>query len=430
MSSAPCALLKFWNCAEVTIIDGSPTPPTPNPPTPKPTTPTLPTSSSGYCSWSTPICNGSDSSPWCSETNKRCSSCGGTWCSSSPLSTPAPLTPNPSTSGSKYATTTRYWDCSGGACGCAYLPFGTGTDNKPAMCHSNAMFKAPPSNPHGAAFYGTAAISQGLGGGNWLAEGCGKCWKVKGKSNAPGYEGVKTTLVLKGTNFCPPGNTMCAGSNPHFDISAPGFDVTEFSFSNTCAEREAAESAGFGACGRWLIDSTDPDENCDCSLFKDPVLRAGCDNFFSLKWDNSPVEYEEVNCPTELSRLNCWEENGGQYPKDIPQFCANNEDLVCSDFTKKNKCKKVDACAWGGAYLETCSPRKAEDCSQYPNKNRCVQGGICKYVDGTCVHQCDGASSKKKCKKMKNTKNNKKMCRFVKAKNTCKKCQSKTCGSR
>ena len=51
------------------------------------------------------------------------------------------------------ATTTRYYDCSGGACGCGWGP------DKPVMCHSNAMFKAPGGNPHGALFYGTAAIS-------------------------------------------------------------------------------------------------------------------------------------------------------------------------------------------------------------------------------------------------------------------------------
>jgi len=230
--------------------------------------------------------------------------------------TPVPL--------QKFATTTRYWDCSGGACGCAYLPF-AGQDQKPAMCHSNAMFDAPADNSHGAKFYGTAAISQGLGGGNWLADACGKCWKVTGKSNAPGYEDVETTLVLKGVNYCPPGNIFCANDNPHFDIAAPGFDVTEFSLSNTCAEREADEVDGFAACGRWLIDSNNPDENCDCSLFIDPVLRAGCDNFLSLMWDNSPVQYEEVGCPTELSRLNCWEDNGDKYPVGIPEFCANND---------------------------------------------------------------------------------------------------------
>merc|ERR1719491_944617 len=230
----------------------------------------------------------------------------------------------------KTATTTRYWDCSGGACGCAYLPF-AGDNARPAHCHSNAIFEAPEGNSHGAKFYGTAAISEALGGGNWLAPGCGKCWKVTGTSNAPGHIGTETTLVLKGVNFCPPGNTLCY-NNPHFDIAAPGFDVTEYSFSNSCSEREEDEEEGFASCGRWMIDSQNPDENCDCSLFKSEVLRVGCDNFLSLWWDNSPVLYDEVECPTELSRLNCWEENDNGYPVGIPEFCANNDpDGTCGD---------------------------------------------------------------------------------------------------
>jgi len=253
-----------------------------------------------------------------------------------PVTTPpvaSPVTPptSPTPPNKMFATTTRYWDCSGGSCGCAYLPSHLeGDNNKPAHCHSNAMFEAPTNNAYGAKFYGTAAISAKLGGDDWLGEGCGKCWKVKGTSNVQGYEGVATTMVVKGTNYCPPGNFYCAGDNAHFDISAPGFDVTQYSLSNTCEEREPDEVEGFESCGKWLIgDNWDkPDENCDCSLFKSPVLRKGCENFFSLKWDNAMVEYEEVECPSELSRLNCWEENNDAYPPfpEVPQFCAWNTD--------------------------------------------------------------------------------------------------------
>ena len=98
-------------------------------------------------------------------------------------------------------------------------------------------------NPFGAKFYGSAAISASLGGGNWLAEGCGKCWKVTGTSNVAGYSGTSTTLVLKGTNFCPDGNPACA-AGPHFDIAAPGFDVLEYSFSHECPAREPEEVEG------------------------------------------------------------------------------------------------------------------------------------------------------------------------------------------
>lgn len=353
---------QFWNCAEVTIKPSSPTispAPTAEPTTKQPTDETeapteAPTEAGvGYCNYGhlrERPCDGLvEGGHWCNQSEGYCEgSCSGKWCTNSapppppsppssnpvapptsnPISQPtknpvAPPTKSPS-SNTMVATTTRYWDCSGGSCGCAYLPFGPGTDSEPAHCYSNAMFDAPNNNPYGATYYGTAAISEALGGGNWLAEGCGKCWKVTGTSD---INSVTTTLVLKGTNFCPPGNPLCSNGNPHFDISAPGFDVTEYSFSHTCPEREEEEAEGFAACERWMIDSSNPDELCDCSKFHDPVLRAGCENFLSLKWDNTVVEYEEVNCPNELTRLNCWEENGNGYPQTgIPEFCASNLD--------------------------------------------------------------------------------------------------------
>ena len=111
------------------------------------------------------------------------------------------------------------------------------------------MFAAPDGNTYGAKFYGAAAISASLGGGNWLAEGCGKCWKVTGtNSKIAQYLGVAaetTTLVLKGTNFCPDANSLCA-AGPHFDIAAPGFDVTQYSLANTCPQPESGEPDAAG----------------------------------------------------------------------------------------------------------------------------------------------------------------------------------------
>ena len=52
------------------------------------------------------------------------------------------------------ASTTRYWDCSGGSCGCGF-----GNKDQPTHCHSNALFTAPDGNPYGAKFYGSAALS-------------------------------------------------------------------------------------------------------------------------------------------------------------------------------------------------------------------------------------------------------------------------------
>ena len=52
------------------------------------------------------------------------------------------------------ASTTRYWDCSGGSCGCGF-----GDPNQPTHCHTNSMFAAPEGNEWGATFYGSAALS-------------------------------------------------------------------------------------------------------------------------------------------------------------------------------------------------------------------------------------------------------------------------------
>lgn len=65
----------------------------------------------------------------------------------------AKVTPNTASNG--WASSTRYWDCSGGSCGCGF-----GDPNHAVHCHSNAMFAAPAGNQYGAKFYGSAAISQ------------------------------------------------------------------------------------------------------------------------------------------------------------------------------------------------------------------------------------------------------------------------------
>eukprot|EP00804_Cyclotella_cryptica_P015352 CCRYP_007993-RC/>CCRYP_007993-RC protein AED:0.07 eAED:0.07 QI:769/1/1/1/0.66/0.5/4/440/357 len=188
------------------------------------------------CSWD----NGANCpDQWCNGSKSNCNICTGTWFGGSGQPpTPSPPTPTPPTGGGKTATTTRFWDCSGGSCACSFV-----RGSEPVYCHSNAMFAAPANNPYGAKFYGAAAVSASLGGGYWMANACGKCWKVTGTSNVPGYTGVKTTLVLKGTNFCPDENPLCA-KGPHFDIAAPGFDVTESSFANTCSANEPNEVAG------------------------------------------------------------------------------------------------------------------------------------------------------------------------------------------
>jgi len=145
-----------------------------------------------------------------------------------------------------------------------------------------------------------------------------------GTSNIDGYTGITTTLVLKASNYCPPENLSCSGDKAHFDIAAPGFDFRGASKSNVCSSREQDEEAGFKSCEFWMINSGDPNELCDCSSFSNPVLENGCENFRTLYWNNPQVEYEEVTCPEELSRLPCWTKNGNQYPNSTPEFCTSN----------------------------------------------------------------------------------------------------------
>lgn len=215
------------------------------------------------------------------------------------------------------ASTTRYWDCSGGACGCAF-----GSSGNPVHCSANAMFKAPAANAYGAHFYGTAAISQALGGGMWLAPGCGKCWKVVGRANISGFS-HETTLVLKGANYCPPSNWQCGSGRAHFDIAAPGFDWAGASLHNRCQSNQSEKALKHPqTCGTWMIDSQNPDKNCDCNALVDPVLRAGCANFKGLSWDNPEVTYQEVKCPVELGRMPCGKKPFTGYPRTPPKFCA------------------------------------------------------------------------------------------------------------
>ena len=233
----------------------------------------------------------------------------------SPVATPVPT--GELMSGT--ASTTRYWDCSGGACGCAYIPidYNEGDEIPVSHCYSNALFRAPDDNEYGAKFYGTAAISAALGGDWWMFPKCGRCFKVTGQ----GWDGESTTLVLRAANFCPPGNAPCENGNAHFDIAAPGFDYDGASLSNTCSRLESAEADGFGSCGRWMIDSPDPAQNCDCDLFNNDVLKAGCNNFRSLKWNNPEVVYEELeSCPDEMVT-----ECSYPYPpkQTMPETCAS-----------------------------------------------------------------------------------------------------------
>eukprot|EP00551_Chaetoceros_affinis_P006935 CAMPEP_0203683208 /NCGR_PEP_ID=MMETSP0090-20130426/47400_1 /ASSEMBLY_ACC=CAM_ASM_001088 /TAXON_ID=426623 /ORGANISM="Chaetoceros affinis, Strain CCMP159" /LENGTH=721 /DNA_ID=CAMNT_0050552337 /DNA_START=1352 /DNA_END=3517 /DNA_ORIENTATION=- len=286
-------------------------------PTPTPPVPTPP--SGGCCSWDGGR-NCGETTDFCKSSQSNCENfCNGQWISGNgggggggPGPRPSPTPPGPG----GVASTTRYWDCSGGSCGCGYIPQGS---SDPAHCPSNALFNAPSGNRYGAKFYGTAAISMSLGGRDWL-KGCGQCFKVSGTGNVGGMSGKQTTLVLKSANFCPDGNPLCK-AGPHFDIAAPGFDVRGASLSNNCEKLFGGTNAEkFFACEKW------PGRGCDCDVFSDRTLREGCQNFLSLGWDNVQVRYERVSCPPELERQSCWVQNGEKWPpvETQPQWCANN----------------------------------------------------------------------------------------------------------
>lgn len=186
------------------------------------------------------------------------------------------------------------------------------------------MFKAPKKNKWGAVFYGTAGISAALGGGEWDAAGCGKCFKLTGDSLADfGKRGARPSIVVRATNFCGPGNSQCENGKSHFNIAAPGFDFDGASQNNSCKETYRRDRALHPpqTCGRWMINSQNPDENCRCGRIRNKWLMQGCRNFLSLGWDNNDLDYEEVECPKKLARIPCWKENGNQWPRRAKGFC-------------------------------------------------------------------------------------------------------------
>ena len=71
-----------------------------------------------------------------------------------------------------------------------------------------------------------------------------------------------------------------------------------------------------------MINSGDPNANCNCGSFRDSTLREGCENFYNLKWNNPTVDYEEVSCPQELSDLHC--SSSPTKEQNMPATCASN----------------------------------------------------------------------------------------------------------
>lgn len=122
-------------------------------------------------------------------------------------------------------------------------------------------------------------MSEALGGTSFLGPACNKCWRLTGTSN---INGSISTIVVRGANFCPKGNPACENGAFHFDIAAPGFDFLASSLSNKCNDLEPEFAVGLRSCENWR----NPNPDCDCSVIMQPTLRAGCENFLSLQWDN------------------------------------------------------------------------------------------------------------------------------------------------
>lgn len=176
-----------------------------------------------------------------------------------------------------YASTSRYWDCATGSCGCG---FGGKSKLNSGLCPANALFEAPEGNQWNAKFYGTAAVSDAFGG-------CGRCYKLTAKANV-GNSAERTTIVVKSVNHCDPSKRSC--QDKHFQISAPGFDYSE----NTQCNYQNSEKNMIGdqVCSKWMINNQNPLSNCKCKRITNPVLRKGCYNFRSLNWDNPKVVYQ------------------------------------------------------------------------------------------------------------------------------------------
>jgi len=119
-------------------------------------------------------------------------------------------------------------------------------------------------------------------------------------------------------------------------------------------------------------------------------------------------------------------------PSAAPIENKNN----CDD-KSKSACKKLkDSCVFGKSKIfGVCKPKKStyiHNCADYDDEESCTDdenhGGLCKFNTDGCSHVCDDLN-KKDCKKLKNTTNNKKICKATKVRNPCKGCQHKTtCG--
>jgi hypothetical protein len=185
----------------------------------------------------------------------------------------------------KRAGTTRYWDCSKPHCAWKNIPPNTHSSELPFR-HEYA-FKRCNNCPMGAKYFGTAAASTGIMGGDQNSLACGKCYALRAVGS------TTVSLILQANNLCP-GSSNPSCTRDHFDIAVPGFDWNAASVSNTCRQTDpqVLYNGNEQPCMRSPVKSC----NCD-RVSSDPVLVEGCKLFVELGWDNQEVEYQQVACP-------------------------------------------------------------------------------------------------------------------------------------
>jgi len=209
----------------------------------------------------------------------------------------------------KYATTTRYYDCQGGSCGCGFLINGI-----PVTCPWEAFGMLPNTTYEGRQIpLGTAAASDTIfGEEGWMGPGCGDCYLLKSTGIYGGtYDTQGTTenpdseIIVKVTNKCPDHPTCPVmkavnnrGASAHFDIAVP--------------------AGGQGAQGRCDVQYPGyafKDDNCSTVPEE---LQASCEKFKALGWNNPIVEYTRIPCPSEFNSVSCSVDAAGPYAGKWP----------------------------------------------------------------------------------------------------------------
>ena len=123
-------------------------------------------------------------------------------------------------------------------------------------------------------------------------------------------------------------------------------------------------------------------------------------------------------------------------PSMMPSTVPTENKNTC-DRKSKRVCKKLkDACVFGKSKIfEVCKPKNSanmHNCAGYDDEELCTDdenhGGLCKFNKNGCSHVCDDLNEKH-CKKLRNPKDKKKICKPTKIRNPCKGCKHKTtCG--